>query len=163
MKQLLILRHAKSSWADSRLSDFERPLNKRGEKDAPRMGRLLAEHDLVPQQIISSAAKRARLTAEAVAENSGYEGEITTTRELYMGMPDDYVELLNDLPDELNLVMVVGHNPGIEDLVEELTGMWERMPTAALAHVELPVDSWRVLKADTSGKLMNLWLPKELH
>jgi phosphohistidine phosphatase len=116
----------------------------------------------VPQQIISSAAKRAILTARAVAESSGYEGTILATRDLYMAMPDEYVEVLNDVSDELDLVLVVGHNPGIEDLVEGLTGSWERMPTAALAHVELPVDSWRALEVDTDGKLLNLWLPKEL-
>jgi phosphohistidine phosphatase len=162
MKQLLVLRHAKSSWADGRLSDFERPLNKRGEYDAPRIGRILAQEDLVPQRIISSAARRAMLTAEAVAQSSGYEGAITATRDLYMAMPEEYVEVLNTVPDDCDLVMVVGHNPGIEDLVEGFTGSWERMPTAALAHVELPVDSWRSLEADTTGKLLNLWIPKEL-
>ncbi len=76
MKTLLVLRHAKSSWKDSGLADHDRPLNKRGKHDAPRMGTLLAKEDLVPDLIISSSAKRAKSTAEAVAMNCGYDGEI---------------------------------------------------------------------------------------
>lgn len=162
MKQLLVLRHAKSSWKDESLRDFDRPLNKRGKKDAPRMGELLANLDLRPDLIITSAATRARLTAEAVADNSGYDGDIEATRALYMAMPDDYVAVLNQVADLNSLVMVVGHNPGIEDFVHDLAGGWERMPTAALAHIELEIETWKSLDLDTPGKLLNIWLPKEL-
>lgn len=162
MKRLLVLRHAKSSWKDQNLADFERPLNKRGKKDAPRMGQLLTDLDLVPDLIITSAAVRARQTADAVAFNSGYEAEIEATRELYMAMPDDYVEMLNQVPDSNTLVMVVGHNPGVEDLVHDLSDQWERMPTAALAFIELDVDSWQSLDLHSPGKLLNIWRPKEL-
>lgn len=162
MKQLLILRHAKSSWSDDSLADHDRPLNKRGKGDAPRMGKLLAQEDLTPDLIITSSAKRAQMTAEAVADSSGYDEEIIATRALYMASPDDYIEALNQLPDSNNLIMVVGHNPGVEYLVQELTGSWERMPTAALAYVELSVDRWRDLAIDTAGNLLALWLPKEL-
>ncbi len=162
MKQLLVLRHAKSSWKDESLRDFDRPLNKRGKKDAPLMGELLANLDLTPDLIITSAATRARLTAEAVADNSGYDGDIEATRALYMAMPDDYVAVLNQVADLNSLVMVVGHNPGIEDFVHDLVGGWERMPTAALAHIELDIETWQSLDLDTPGKLLNIWLPKEL-
>ena len=162
MKTLLIFRHAKSSWKDLGLRDFDRPLNKRGKMDAPRMGKLLAEQDLVPDLIITSAATRARLTAEAVAETSGYDAEIFETSELYMAMPEDYIAVLNHVQDSNTLVMVVGHNPGIEDLIEDLTGEWYRMPTAALAHIQLDIDSWQSLDAESEGELVNNWYPKEL-
>lgn len=162
MKELLVLRHAKSSWNDLSLRDFDRPLNKRGKMDAPRMGKLLAEQDLVPDLIITSAAVRARLTAEAVAETSGYDAEIFETSELYMAMPEDYIAVLNHVQDSNTLVMVVGHNPGIEDLIEDLTGEWYRMPTAALAHIQLDIDSWQSLDAESEGELVNNWYPKEL-
>ena len=162
MKQLLVLRHAKSSWKDLSLRDFERPLNKRGQKDAPRMGQLLNEHHLKPDQIITSAAVRARLTAEAVAVNCGYDAEIFATSDLYMASPAAYFEVLNHVQDSNTLVMVVGHNPGIEDLVEDLTDQWHRMPTGALAHIQLDIDSWRTLDFDTAGSLLNIWRPKEI-
>jgi phosphohistidine phosphatase len=163
MKRLLILRHAKSSWKDERLSDFERPLNKRGQFDAPRMGRLLAQRDLTPQLIISSAAKRARLTAEAVAAASGYTEDIYLTRDLYLASPEEYIDVLSEQGAGHDTVMVVGHNPGIEDLLELLIDYWERMPTAALANVELPIIDWHELTPETQGSLMDLWRPQELH
>ena len=162
MKQLLVLRHAKSSWKDDSLADFDRPLNKRGKMDAPRMGELLDKLNLTPDLIITSAAKRARLTAQAVADRSGFDAEVSATRALYMASSDDYVAVLNEVPDSNRLVMVVGHNPGIEDLVQDLTGRWERMPTAALAHIELDLGSWQSLDLDTAGILVNIWYPKEL-
>ena len=162
MKELLILRHAKSSWANSYLSDHDRPLNARGKQDAPRMGKLLLTEDLVPDLIISSTAERALTTAEAVALASGYEEAITTTRRFYHADPEAYVAVLRELPDTLQRVMVVGHNPGMEMLVEELTGAAETMTTANIAYVKLPVDSWADLELDESAVLQAFWRPKEL-
>ena len=162
MKQLLILRHAKSSWENDHLSDFQRPLNGRGRADAPRMGKLLAELDLRPELIISSSAKRARLTADAVAAASSYEGEIIYSRDLYMAMAEDYIEVLRELGGNHKLVMVVGHNPGVEELLEMLSDTWERMPTAALALIELPINDWHDLPAEAVGRLAGVWRPKEL-
>ncbi|MFN2278707.1 MAG: SixA phosphatase family protein [Candidatus Promineifilaceae bacterium] len=162
MKYLLVLRHAKSSWKDESLRDFDRPLSKRGKSDAPRMGRLLADMDLVPDLIFTSGAKRAKSTAEAVADSSGYEAEIDVRSQLYMAMPDDYFAVLNKVPDSRELVMVVGHNPGIEELLEQLTGFWERMPTAALAHLELDTPSWQAVDFDTTAKLLGIWRPREI-
>ena len=84
MKTLLILRHAKSSWKEARLTDHDRPLNKRGHRDAPKMGRLLRDKELVPQMIISSTAKRTRKTVKLVSEASGYEGERLFRKELFL-------------------------------------------------------------------------------
>lgn len=162
MKTLLILRHAKSSWANPALSDFERPLKKRGKRDAPRMGRLIRQQDLVPDFILSSPAKRARNTAKAAAEECGYEGEIEYVPEFYPGDPMTHIETLADVPDWCQIVMVVGHNPGLEELIYVLAGESARMPTAALAELSLPIDHWVELDDEPAGSLTNLWWVKEL-
>jgi phosphohistidine phosphatase len=163
LKTLLILRHAKSSWKYANLSDHDRPLNKRGKKDAPRMGHLLAREELIPDLIISSSAARAQATAESVALACGYESEIQRTRHFYHAWPDAYIDQLHKVQDACQRVMVVGHNPGIEELVEELTGEWVRMPTAALAQVSLNIDHWSDLTLENMQPLVHVWRPKELH
>jgi phosphohistidine phosphatase len=163
MKTLLILRHAKSSWKNLSLADIDRPLNKRGKRDAPRMGALLLEEDLVPDLIISSPAARARKTAKAVSNNSGYEGKIEIQADFYPGDPDSFIEAFYSIPDKFDRVMVVAHNPGLEELLYVLTGESARMPTSALAQVALPIERWLNLDDDTQGKLVNLWLVKELN
>lgn len=162
MKTLLVLRHAKSSWKNATLADYERPLNGRGKRDALRMGELIRKEEIVPDLIISSSAVRALATAEAVALESGYDAEIQTTRQLYHGWPDDYVEVIRKVPDGYERIMVVGHNPGMESLVEELTGEWIRMPTAALAQIALAVDHWSELNLESTERLVDDWRPKEL-
>lgn len=162
MKTILILRHAKSSWDNNNLSDHDRPLNDRGKSDAPCMGRLLLREDLVPDLIISSSAERALGTAEAVAAESGFEGELRTSPDLYMGDLEDYLSVLGDLSGDFQRVMVVGHNPGISELVELLTGVQDRMPTAALAYVRLPINDWASLTDDIEGSLVHLWWPRQL-
>lgn len=162
MKTLLIMRHAKSSWSNSGLSDFERPLNARGKKDAPSMGDLLKAESLTPDLIISSTAKRAATTAELVAISCEYEHEIQYEDEFYHADPETYIETLQSLKTDPNCVMVVGHNPGMEMLVEELTGERESFTTANIAHVQLPIDSWQALNDGTDGVLVNLWRPREI-
>lgn len=161
MKTLLILRHAKSSWKDMSLADHDRPLKKRGKRDAPRMGTLLREEGLVPDLIISSTAKRALETAVLVADASGYEGDIDVRREFYPGYPDAYIDALRETADEYRIMMVVGHNPGLEELLELLTEAGEFLPTAALAQVALPLQNWCELNYETSGEMVNLWRPRE--
>ena len=114
------MRHAKSSWKDSHLPDQARPLNKRGQKDAPRMGKLLKESGLIPQRIYSSTAERARQTAVAVAEKLGYGGEIIYLDALYLAEPSAIVDVLKSVPDGIECVLVIGHNPGMEQLVQFL-------------------------------------------
>ena len=162
MKTLLILRHAKSSWNDPALADHERPLNKRGRRDASRMGELVREYGLIPDVVISSDAVRARLTAEAVAEAARYAGEILLDPHLYMACPADILSLLPVMPENAETVMIVGHNPGLEKLVEQLTGERQDLPTATLAQIRLPIAQWRDLKLSTRGKLAGLWRPEEL-
>lgn len=162
MKTLLILRHAKSSWKDPTLADHERPLKKRGKRDAPRMGELIYEQDLTPDLILCSSAKRARMTAEAVAEACRYEGEINFLRDFYLADHETILHRLSDLGDEIMRVMVVGHNPDLEELLEVLTGDFERLPTAALAQITIPVVHWSELDENAEGKLVNVWYPREL-
>jgi phosphohistidine phosphatase len=162
MKTLLVLRHAKSSWNDPALDDHERPLSTRGRRDGPRMGELVREHGLMPDVVISSDAVRARLTAEAVAEAARYAGQILLDRRLYMASPADVRSLLRTVPDKAETVMIVGHNPGLEELVALLTGERQDLPTAALAQIVLPIDQWRDLKLSTRGTLEGHWRPKEL-
>ena len=162
MKTLLVLRHAKSSWDDPALDDHERPLSKRGQRDAPRMGKLLREYGLIPDVVISSDALRARLTAESVAESARYPGEILLDPNLYMAGPADILSLLPRVREHAKTVMIVGHNPGLEQLVEQLTGERQDLPTAALAQIGLPIDEWRDLKRWMRGTLVGLWRPKEL-
>jgi len=160
MKTLLLLRHAKSSWDDPEIADHDRPLAKRGRRDAPRMGALLREEELTPDLILSSTARRARKTAEAVAEESGYAGEIELHDEFYPGAPQDYLSALQKVWDEYQRVMVVGHNPGLEELLETLTGETLHLPTAALAQVALPIEHWIDLDEETEGTLINIWSPR---
>jgi phosphohistidine phosphatase len=163
MKTLLVLRHAKSSWKDTGLDDHDRPLNKRGKKTAPLMGQLIKDEQIVPDLMISSTALRAKTTAEAVAKSSKYSGNIQIDSRLYLAGIHAMVRLLQEIPsDTIDRVMLVGHNPGQEDLIRELTGQDERFPTAALAQIELPIQRWSDMEAETEGKLVNIWRPKEV-
>jgi phosphohistidine phosphatase len=162
MKELFIVRHAKSSWDAPELSDHDRPLNRRGKRDAPRMAQWLFEYGRIPDRIVSSTAKRARKTAEEIANRCGIAERLELNRELYFGDPESWVELLRDTGTEAACVMLVGHNPGVEDFLEQLTGQYERLPTAAIAHVELPVESWRDICIEGGGRLVMVQRPKEL-
>ena len=163
LKTLLVLRHAKSSWKDTELEDHERPLSQRGHRDAPGMGRLIRELGLIPELIISSDAVRARLTAAAVAETAQYAGEIRLEPRLYAASVADILTVLRTAKGmDAKTVMIVGHNPGLEELVAQLTGEPHDFPTAALAQIALRIDRWRDLSDSTRGKLLGLWRPKEL-
>lgn len=161
MKTLLILRHAKSSWENNELSDHDRPLNARGLRDAPNVGKWLRNEGLIPDAVLSSTAKRARQTAEAVAEESGCAGELQLCGELYEGGPEAYLEAIRCLPSGVDCALVVGHNPDLEELVDILTGESVRLPTAALAHLQLDIQGWQELNEEEQGKLINLWTPRE--
>ena len=162
MKTLLILRHAKSSWKHPGLADHDRPLTKRGNRDAPRVGLLLHRQALTPDLIVSSTAVRARCTAVQVAERSGCGRPVELDRQLYLAEPEAVVEVVRSFGGEASRVLVVGHNPGLEELVARLSGHAEVLPTAALAQIELPLAEWAELRAFTRGRLANLWRPKEL-
>jgi phosphohistidine phosphatase len=162
MKILLLLRHAKSSWKDESLADQDRPLAKRGLRDAPRVGKLLNDANLLPDLILSSTARRARQTVELVTDAAGYTGEVSWLDDLYAAAPEEILELLSALPAYYTTVMVVGHNPGLEELMALLTDQVDSLTTAALAQIDLPLDGWDQLTDETQGKLVNIWRPREL-
>ncbi len=162
MKTLLLMRHAKSSWKDSELDDHDRPLNKRGKRDAPRIGQLLKDENLLPDLILSSTARRARKTAEQVIQHSGYRGETRITGELYNASRDQLLAFVAALPDTASHVLVIGHNPGLEELLEALTDQCAALTTAALARVESPADQWRTFRESGPAQLQNVWQPREL-
>jgi phosphohistidine phosphatase len=162
MKSLLILRHAKSSWKHPELTDHDRPLNKRGKRDAPRMGKILRSEHLIPEAIISSTAARAHATAEAVAKASGYKGKIALNRSLYAAGPEAYLKVLHELSDHYKRVLVVGHNPGLEELLEMFTDETQILPTCTLAHVKFSIDNWIELDYKTEGQLAGIWQSRDL-
>jgi phosphohistidine phosphatase len=162
MKSVLLLRHAKSSWKHSELADHDRPLNNRGKRDAPLIGRLLKKEDLVPEIIISSTATRARSTAEAVAKASGYRGEIVLDKSLYAAGPIAYLNVMHHLSNEYVRALIIGHNPGLEELVEMLTGEIHPMPTCSLAHVKFRVDKWSEIDNKIKGKVAGILRPRDL-
>jgi phosphohistidine phosphatase len=159
-KVLLILRHAKSSLKYGDIPDHERPLNKRGKKQAHEMGILLKELQLVPDYVISSTAKRAVDTAKSVAEFCGYEKEINHDSLLYQASAEQYAKVLSVIPDDYHRVLIVGHNPAVEDLVEKLTNMIELMKTCSLAQIDINAKSWRDLASERNNNtLVNVWHP----
>jgi phosphohistidine phosphatase len=161
MKTLLLLRHAKSSWNQPELHDHDRPLNKRGKKEAPKVGSYLKDNDLVPDLILSSTARRAHETAQAVFEESGFSGQIDLYQDLYLSDTACYLDILHCLPEDANRVLVVGHNPDLEEFLTLLTDATEHLTTAALVQVDLPITSWQELTEATDGRLINLWSPRE--
>jgi phosphohistidine phosphatase len=160
VKRLLILRHAKSSWADSSMSEWQRPLNERGVRDAPRAGAWLRERALVPDVIITSDAVRARTTAEAVADAAGYLHEIMIEPSLYHAKPNDVLEVLRGVRTEADTVLVVGHNPGLEELVQQVTGEHHDLPTAALVQIALEIDEWSAV-SENAGSIVDTWRPRD--
>ncbi len=162
MKTLLVLRHGKSSWSNAELSDHDRPLKGRGRRDSKRMGEELVARDLLPDLIVSSTARRARSTARRAAEAAGCADRIVETRELYLtGVAHQLQTVARHAEDGHERVMIVGHNPTLEDVVEHLTGEDERVTTANLACIDLEIGSWRQL-GTARGELRFLLRPKEL-
>lgn len=163
MKTLLVMRHAKSSWKREDLSDHERPLNGRGRRDAPRMGELLVAQGLVPDLILASTARRAHDTATALADACGYDGQPLLSRQLYGADPELCLTLLRQLGGDAERVLLIAHNPGLAELVEQLTDRDEDFPTAAMACIALPIEAWSELDDASSGRLVALWRPRELN
>lgn len=155
MKTVLLLRHAKSDWGNPGLPDFDRPLAKRGLKDAPLMGQVLADLEMAPQKMLSSSAKRAKQTAELVAKACGYKQQISWHDSFYGAYTDTLIDSLKLLPNTIERAMLVGHNPTMEEtaaalLVGQETGWGQsleiRMPTAALVCLDLDIMTWEDLE-----------------
>jgi phosphohistidine phosphatase len=160
MKTLYVLRHAKSDWNDRSLTDFERPLNERGFNAAQKMGVFMSERNLSPDLIVSSPARRALETARIVKETAGFSSEIVFEPRIYEASVGDLIQIVAQVKNDCDRLLVVGHNPGFEELVGSLTGEFQSMPTAALAEIELPIKDWSEIAQ--GGKLKNLFKPKEI-
>jgi phosphohistidine phosphatase len=157
MKTLMFMRHAKSDWGAQYRTDFERPLNARGQRDAPFMASFLAHNHLLPQRIVSTPAARARITAEFVAREEAFRGALDFDERIYLASPRMLLAVIRDLPESDDIVMLVGHNPGMEDIIELLCGGNVRMPTAAVASLRLYAERW----ADAApGQAHLQWLIK---
>jgi phosphohistidine phosphatase len=160
MKTLILMRHAKSSWKDHDIADSERPLKKRGKKDAQMMAKILLEKELLPQKLLASSAKRARRTAEIIIEETKADFPVEYLDQLYMAEVPVYFELLNSIGDDLERVMIIGHNPSLESLVQVLSNQIESLPAGAAALISLPIKSWKELNSDTKCDLIDLYKPK---
>lgn len=161
MKTLFVMRHAKSDWNNPNQTDFERSLNERGRRAAPKIGRFMRAENLIPELIVASPAARATETARAVKDAAQFDCEIGFEPRIYEATVGDLFEVVRELPDDFARVLLVGHNPGFEDLVRNLTGKARALPTAALAHLELAVSDWRQTDFN-DGKLVDLFEPKKL-
>ncbi|MBD0370203.1 MAG: histidine phosphatase family protein [Pyrinomonadaceae bacterium] len=161
MKTLLLLRHAKSSWKEPELRDFDRPLNKRGEKAAPLMGKFMKERKLKPDLIISSPAVRARRTAALVVERAELQAELRYDERIYEADVEALLKVVSQIDDGAETVLLVGHNPGFQELLKFLTGEEHEFPTAALALISLKLDKWSGVQQNT-GRLKWLVTPKSL-
>jgi phosphohistidine phosphatase len=160
VKRLLVLRHAKSSWGDAGLDDWQRPLNDRGRRDAPRVGEWLRDRALVPDLIVTSDAVRARATAAAVADAAGYTHEIVVEPSLYHATPADAIAVVNSISNQkARTILIVGHNPGLEDLVSRLSGEHHDLVTAAIAELVVPIDRWSELDLTIAATIGETWQP----
>lgn len=161
MKTLYIIRHAKSSWKDETLSDFERPLNSRGLKAAPFMGKRMAEYDSMPDIILSSPAKRAIETAKIIAEEVGYnKDQIQMDEALYLASVNTLLEAIRGISDDHDTAYIFGHNPGMTMLVNFLTTYAiDNLPTCGIACILFEMDSWKDV-GENRGSLRSFDYPR---
>lgn len=161
MKQLIIVRHAKSDWGDFNLKDFDRPLNHRGHKNAPEMAERLVSKDIKPDAIVSSPALRAITTAKYFASGWSLNADqLTTKANIYEANTKTLLNVINGLDDQFNTIALFGHNPGLTDLLNYLTDEYiANMPTCSVAIIEFPFDEWKLISGDT-GKLILFDFPK---
>lgn len=144
-RTLVMIRHAKSSWANPLQSDFERPLNERGLGDAPVMGKRLAVAGIKPDLVISSTALRTRQTSQLITAEVGYDiNRVQWEEKLYHCIPAVFDEVIMELPDDVKTVFIVGHNPGITDFVNQLSPDFSigNMPTCGIAGTHLEAETW---------------------
>ena len=145
MKRLLLCRHAKSSWKDLTLEDIDRPLNKRGKKDAPEMGKRLKDQGIQPDMIVTSPARRARKTARQIAKVTGVgKKNVIMLEKVYAASPRELVEIINEFDDASSVVLMVGHNPEMTILANELGDLdIDNVPTCGIVTLDFNVKSWK--------------------
>jgi len=162
VKTLYLVRHAKSSWKHPELTDRERPLNKRGKKDAPFMGKLLKKRGEIPQLMVSSPAVRAHEIAKAFAEEFGFKiKKIRLNDKLYLPAVNDFYGLLEEIPDNIKSLMLFSHNFGITDFANEISDIQiDNIPTSGVTRIDFESDSWNKIKGKR-GKLIFFEYPSK--
>ena len=171
MLQLLLLRHAKSSWSGSGLTDLDRPLNRRGERAASAMGRFMASKRLVPDLILCSPARRARETLDLVAAEFELPPPMLIDERIYnFGSGENLLECIRQQASRTKSLLLVGHNPSIEELAQSLSGRGEerlrsrlknKYPTCALAVITMNVPDWSAV-CERSGTLVRFVRPRDI-
>jgi phosphohistidine phosphatase len=162
MKQLLLIRHAKSDWNDPTQKDFDRPLNNRGHKNAPEMAHRLVKKGFIPQQLVSSPAMRAQTTAKYFAEAFGIKkSEIQNEQPIYEGSASSLLKVINQLDNGHDLIALFGHNPGLTTIAVNLCGAdIYNIPTCGMVLIEFPFDEWKMVSNGT-GKMVFFDYPKK--
>jgi phosphohistidine phosphatase len=167
MKTLYLVRHAKSNWDNTELSDFDRPLNDRGKKDAPRMGKRLREKKVTPNIMLSSPAERALTTCKEIANVLDFpKGKIKTDKRLYHADEDQILKVLSELKDAARdseeVVMIFGHNPGLTEFANSLLNeSLMNIPTCGVVHATLNIEHWRDIHFGC-GQMLNFDFPKKI-
>ena len=162
MKTLLLLRHAKTSWVDLTVSDNLRPLSPTGKYNVYQISNFLKNTKLLPELIISSSAKRAKDTSTLLAEFAGYNDSVYVSELLYETSAIDYINVISEVSNKINMVLLVGHNPILENLIELITNELIIMETCSLVHIILPITNWKEIKTNPKCKLIQLITIKEL-
>ena len=158
MKRLLLLRHAKSSWSEPNLADFDRPLNERGIEETQIIGGRIRENGIDVSLIISSPAKRAVDTAVRIRDISGLNAEITCDEQIYEASPLTLMRVVSNLSPDFESVLLIGHNPGLEGFIRLVTGTIHPMSTASLADITFEIEEWCQISAG-GGKLNGIFRP----
>ncbi len=163
MKTLYLIRHAKSSWSNPSQRDHDRPLNDRGQRDAPRIGAFLAERKIKPDCIVSSSANRAVTTAKIIAKHVDFpEGKIETKERLYLCHLDSLLGEIQKLPPEKETVMFFGHNPTYTEIANYFSDKWiPNVPTCGVSKIEIHAENWADISTE-NAQLTEFWFPKGL-
>lgn len=161
-RQLYVLRHAKSCWSDAHASDFERPLNQRGRTAAPMMGEKLRQNDLQVDVILASTAVRVRETLQLLLPAWQFVGPVIWQKQLYLASPETLTHYLASLDKEWTRAMIVGHNPGLSQLVGQLSGSYIDMPTAAIVQLECTAIDWPAAMRKREWAQVNVWKPTKI-
>ena len=161
MKTLYLLRHAKSSWADANLADFDRPLNGRGRRAAETIGNYLKANNITPDLILCSTALRTRETLALVTKTTEWTTNVRYDQRIYEASSSRLVEVVSETDNDRDVVMLIGHNPGLEELLFLLTQQREGMSTATLAKIALNMTTWTAIM-NTKGTVEWVVSPREL-
>jgi len=161
MKKLYIIRHAKSSWDDMALDDFDRGLNKRGRKNAPMMANRLKNKGVMPDIILSSSAKRAKKTAKIIADGIGFSKKIKFDDELYDVLPNELHKKLRAIKNKHNTAFLIGHNPELNMIAEDFIDFNQNIVTCGILEIEFDCDSWSEIDS-SNARFISYDYPKKV-